>query len=91
MIKTSHEQIRTEVKVWQEEMKATVKVSQGKMEAALNSIQSELEKTIRNQVEDVLAYVAQQTQGLREELNAKLEEIQLVLQTSLSTENRRLC
>jgi hypothetical protein len=61
------------------------------MEAALNSIQSELEKTIRNQVDDVLAYVDQQTQGLHEELNAKLEEKQLVIQTSLNTQNRRHC
>jgi F0F1-type ATP synthase membrane subunit b/b' len=41
-------------------------------------------------VEDVLAYVDQCTRGLREELNAKIEETQLELQTSLDMRTRSL-
>jgi hypothetical protein len=38
------------------------------MEAAVNSIRSELEETINNRLADVLSFVNQRTQILREEI-----------------------
>jgi hypothetical protein len=61
------------------------------MEAAISSIRSELEEALTRWVEDVLASVDQRTQGLQEELNAKMEETQLELQMSLDTWTRSLC
>jgi hypothetical protein len=65
-----------------------MKAHQEKTEAAIHSIQSELEETIKHLVEDVLASFYQRTQGLRKELNEKIDETQLDLQlvmTSIDT------
>jgi hypothetical protein len=61
------------------------------MEATINTIRSELEETIKNWVEYILASVNQQTQGLCEELNTKIEEMHLGLQTSLNTWTENFC
>jgi BMFP domain-containing protein YqiC len=61
--------------------------SQEMMEAAINSIQSELEETIKNQMDNVLSSVNQWTQGIRKELNTKIEEMQLSLQTVMTSLN----
>jgi hypothetical protein len=77
--------MRVKIKTSQDEMKATVRASQEKMEAPINSIESELEGAIKDRVENVLVSVDQWTHGLCEELNVKIEETQLGLQTSLDT------
>jgi hypothetical protein len=87
MIKTGQEQMRAKVKASLEEMKA----GHENMEAARNSIWSKLDKTIKNRVEDILSCVDQQTQGLYEVLNVKIEELQLGLQMSLDMWTGRLC
>jgi heme exporter protein D len=81
MIKPSLEQMRTEIKASQEamkggleEMKATARASEEKMEAMINAIWFKIGETIKNLVEDILSSVNQQTQGLREEHNKKIEE-----------------
>jgi hypothetical protein len=61
------------------------------MEAAINSILSELKETIKNCVEDVLVSVDQWTQGPSKELDVKIEETELVLQTSLDMQTKNLC
>jgi hypothetical protein len=75
----------------QEEMKTTVRASQEKMEVAVSFVWYRLEETIKNPVEDALASVDQWTQGLLEELNVKVEEMQLGLQTSLDMWTQSLC
>jgi 2-hydroxy-3-keto-5-methylthiopentenyl-1-phosphate phosphatase len=50
------------------------------MKAAVNSIWSDLEDTPKHQVEDVLALVDKRTQDLHEELNKKIDELQVDLQ-----------
>jgi flagellar biosynthesis chaperone FliJ len=65
----------------QEEMKAKMDIHQEKMEAAINSIRTELEETIKHQVEDILSYVDQKSQGLFKELTEKIDETQVNLQT----------
>jgi hypothetical protein len=60
-------------------MKVIVRASQEKTEAAINSIHSELENTITNWAEDIPSSVNKWTQGLREEMNAMIEETQLGL------------
>jgi hypothetical protein len=49
-------------------MKAAVRTSKEEIKAAINSILSELEDTIKSWMENILASVDQQTQGLCEEL-----------------------
>jgi hypothetical protein len=56
-------------------------------------MRSELEETIKQRVEDVLLYVDQKTQGLRNKLTEKIEETQLDLQairTSVDTLTKSL-
>jgi hypothetical protein len=47
-----------------------------KTEAAINFIRTELEEIIKHRVEDILISVDQQTEGLREELEARIGETQ---------------
>jgi hypothetical protein len=72
------------MEVYQKRMEAKVDTArsgiQGMMEAAINSIQSKLEETIKNMVENILAFVDQWTQDLSKELNVKTEDSQLGLQ-----------
>jgi hypothetical protein len=55
-------------------MEAVIRRSQEETKAAINFIRAELEETIKNRTKNVLASVAQQTQGLREEINETQEE-----------------
>jgi hypothetical protein len=57
-----------------------MKAHQEKKEAAVHSIRSELEETIRHQVENIMMYVYQRTQGHSKELNEKIDETQVDLQ-----------
>jgi hypothetical protein len=50
------------------------------METAINYIWSKLEETIKYRLKNALWFVDQRTQGLHEELNAKVEKTQLDLQ-----------
>jgi hypothetical protein len=47
---------------------------------ARNSIWSKLEETVKNRKDDMLSFIDQGTQRLREELNVMFEEKQLGLQ-----------
>jgi paraquat-inducible protein B len=77
-MEANQDMMKATVKSSQEEMKATVRACQENMEAAINSTWSELEETIKNPA-DVLVSIDQQTQGLHEELKAKIEKTRLSL------------
>jgi hypothetical protein len=51
-----------------------MKAHQEKMEDTVRCIRFELEETVKHRVEDVLANVDQRMQGLRKELNEKIDE-----------------
>jgi hypothetical protein len=51
------------------------------MQTGTKSIHSKLEETIKNQLGNILASVSQWTQDLWKELNVKIEEMDLGLQT----------
>jgi hypothetical protein len=55
-------------------MKASLKDSKAKVKAVINSIQFEVEEIIKNQMENVLVSVDQQTQGLHEEFREKIKK-----------------
>jgi hypothetical protein len=61
-----------------------------KIKAAITTFQSELEDTIINRVEDDLSSVDQRTADLREEMDVKIEERQLMLKTFPDKRTRRL-
>jgi hypothetical protein len=60
-----------------------MKSSQEETKATIDSVRSELEKTIKHRVEDVLASVDQQTQGIRKDRDSRIAEKQRDLETSL--------
>jgi hypothetical protein len=69
-------------------IEAMIKFSQEETKAVVISFWSELEETLKHQVEYVLAYVDQKTQGFCKELNKKIDEMQVDLQavrTSVDT------
>jgi hypothetical protein len=63
-------------------MEAMIKCSQKETKATIGFVWPHLEETIKNRVEDVLPFVDQQTQSPRKELDARIGETQLELQTS---------
>jgi hypothetical protein len=71
-------------------MTAAIRNSQEKMKAAINSIWFALEGSIRHWVEDVLASVDQQMQGLCEELSENIEQMQSGLQAVTTFLNHRI-
>jgi hypothetical protein len=77
--------LEAQIECNQVEMEATVRASQDKMKAMINSIQFELEEMIKNRMENILASVTQQTQGLCEELNEKIMETQRHVQVLMAS------
>jgi hypothetical protein len=55
---------------------AAIRNSQEKTEAAINFIRAELEEIIKHRVEGILTSVDQQTQDLREKLDARIGKTQ---------------
>jgi hypothetical protein len=72
------------IKEWPRRKEGHIEGQTRKDGGMINPIQSKMEETIKNWVEDVLVSVDQWTQGLCEEVSAKIEETQLALQAVMS-------
>jgi hypothetical protein len=92
-ININQEQMRARVSAIQYRMEAMMKCIQEETKVAINSVWGELEETMKHRLEDILSCVNQRSQGLCRELNEKMGEMQVDLQTvkmSLNTWTKNL-
>jgi hypothetical protein len=84
-MKADKREIMAKIDANQYMMEATIRIGQEETKTAINSIRSKLEETINKRMENGVAYLNQQTQGLRKELDEKIMETQQHLQVVMTS------
>jgi hypothetical protein len=65
--------VQAKAAIYEDETTAAIRSCQEKTEAAMNCSQAELEETVKHRVNDALTSIDQQSQGLCEDLDARIK------------------